>query len=257
MSTLTFAQVGDTDSPFATNGWDAPEDSTTYYNLPIYRLLSNPGGWINISQRMVDSLFNALIVYTDTSELYIQNDTLRLHPSISGADTVWDDLRVPMNSITPGIANPPDWVQLTGLGNLYGLAFNQSTEEEVYFEVQMPHAWLEGSEIRPHIHWTSDDAAEGTTVVWGLEYSIAEPFGTFPSSTTDTMHVDDPALFEHQLDSFSAIDMTGKTLSSVILCRLYRVAGDAADDYVGDAFLITIDFHYQIDARGSQQEYIK
>lgn len=86
MTMPVLAQVGDTDTPYATNGWDAPEAYSTYYNLPIYRLLSNPGGWININQRMVDSLFNALVVYTDTNQLYIENDTLKFSSNISGMD---------------------------------------------------------------------------------------------------------------------------------------------------------------------------
>jgi len=84
----TYGQtIGDTDSPYSTNGWDLPIDSTQYYKLPIYRLLSNPGGWINWSQRGVDSLLNALIVYTDSLQLYIKDDTLRFADEFAGSDT--------------------------------------------------------------------------------------------------------------------------------------------------------------------------
>jgi len=83
-STGVFAQVGDTDSPFSTSGWEEPVDSTNYYKLFIYRLLSNPGGWINWQTQKIDSLLNALVVYTDTTEMYIENDTLRLSPYAMG-----------------------------------------------------------------------------------------------------------------------------------------------------------------------------
>lgn len=76
INSLLAQRIGDITSPYSTSGWDTPYGYTTYFGLPLYRLLSNPGGWINISQRMSDSLFNALIVLTDTDELEIVNDTL-------------------------------------------------------------------------------------------------------------------------------------------------------------------------------------
>lgn len=82
----SIGSVGDTDSPYSTKGWDSPIDSTQYYQLPIYRLLSNPGGWINWSQRKIDSLFNALIVYTDAMQQSIFNDTLFTSENSSGID---------------------------------------------------------------------------------------------------------------------------------------------------------------------------
>ncbi len=78
ISTFTFGQkIGDVSSPYSIAGWDTVYGYTPYYLLPIYRLLSNPGGWININQRMIDSLFNKLIVLVDSLEFEIINDSLR------------------------------------------------------------------------------------------------------------------------------------------------------------------------------------
>lgn len=74
---------GDVTSPYSTTGWDAPYGYTTHYGLPIYTLLSNPGGWINKSQKAVDSLLYALVVYTDQKQLYIRSDTLVISDSLS------------------------------------------------------------------------------------------------------------------------------------------------------------------------------
>lgn len=67
---------GKTDSPFDISGWDKPVDSSDYYSLYYYQLLSNPGGWINRNTRKIDSLFNELVVYTDSTQLVIEDDTL-------------------------------------------------------------------------------------------------------------------------------------------------------------------------------------
>lgn len=74
-ASLSYGQ-GETDSPFSTEGWDKPADSSAYYDLFYYQLMSNPGGWINRNTRKIDSLFNELIVFTDSTQLVIEDDTL-------------------------------------------------------------------------------------------------------------------------------------------------------------------------------------
>ena len=78
---------GSTLTPYSTDGWDNPIEYSTYYHLPIYRLLSNPGGWININTRKIDSLFHATIVFTDSTQLQIRNDTLIHSTFMSGQNS--------------------------------------------------------------------------------------------------------------------------------------------------------------------------
>jgi hypothetical protein len=63
--------------------------------------------------------------------------------------------------------------------------------------------------------------------------------------------------FKHLLTPLPTMSGSGKTLSSMIICRLYRDADAGADDFAYDAGLFEIDFHYQIDSDGSRQEYTK
>lgn len=78
---------GSTATPYSTLGWDAPVEYSQYYGLYIYRLLSNPGGWVNKQTVRIDSLFNELIVFTDTTQLNIQNDTLRISNYAAGQNS--------------------------------------------------------------------------------------------------------------------------------------------------------------------------
>ena len=78
-----FAQ-GSITTPFDTTGWDAPASYTDWYGLRIYNILSNPGGGYSRNMRDVDSLLYELVVYTDNSQLWIQNDTLKMSDSLSG-----------------------------------------------------------------------------------------------------------------------------------------------------------------------------
>ncbi len=170
----------------------------------------------------------------------------------------WDDLRFGANLITPGVANPPDWVAIGGsLGGLYILEFNQSTEEEVYCFVQMPHNWKEESIIKPHVHWINHSGATGM-VRWGLEYSIASVGDGFPTPTIIYTNGDTcETQMTHQLIEFGDIDMTGHKISCMLITRLFRAAGDSLDTANDDVGLLEFDIHYQVDSIGSYQEYIK
>ena len=99
MGSIRGQTVGDLSSPYSISGWDSPVEYTTHYQLPIYQLLSNPGGWINKSQAKVDSLLNALVVYTDSLQMSIRNDTLIFSNYMSGhgvieANKNWDTVSV-------------------------------------------------------------------------------------------------------------------------------------------------------------------
>jgi len=84
-SKMVFSQkIGSIVTNFDTVGWDTPASFSTYYQLAYYRLLSNPGGWVNLNTQKVDSLLHALVVYTDTKQMQIRNDTLIISDSLSG-----------------------------------------------------------------------------------------------------------------------------------------------------------------------------
>lgn len=168
----------------------------------------------------------------------------------------WDDLRFPVSQLKAGPISPPDWVQLSGLGNIFVLGFSHVTTEDVYFVVQLPHSWVEGSELHPHIHWTSATGNTGN-VAWGLEYTIAGYKDSFNTATVDTIVVANPSQYEHSIAAFSPIRMSGKTISSILLCRLYRDSSSVLDTLNEDANLLEIDFHYQKDTWGSLFEYAK
>ena len=175
--------------------------------------------------------------------------------------TSWDDLRVPVTATNIGTANNPNFSQVltngAGSQGVYTYLFDASAEEELLFNVQLPHAWKEGTDIEPHVHWFPTSADTGT-VRWGLEYTWSNVDGTF--SNTTIIYINDAAdgtVYKHQLADFAAISGTGKTLSSMLMCRVFRDAGHVNDTYTGDAGLLEIDFHHRIDSLGSLSEYVK
>ena len=54
------------------------------------------------------------------------------------------------------------------------------------------------------------------------------------------------------------ISGTGKNVSSMLICRLFRNSSDPDDDLAQAAFLLEMDFHFEIDlAGGSREEFAK
>ena len=183
----------------------------------------------------------------------------------------WDDLRTPVLSLSKGGVNDPDLVKVkddgSGSTGVYAYAFDKTTEEELFQVVQLPHAWSQGSDLEVHFHWTpvATAAGAGTDVCWGLEYTWANINGTFGS--TALIYGDEQTngatekltVGKHYLTELGTITGTGHTMSSMLMLRVFRDAAGAGgtDDYDDDAVLLEFDFHYQIDALGSRQEYIK
>lgn len=209
-----------------------------------------------------------LIIDNDTGETRIGSDggasnylAIESDGTIefNGNATVWEDLRVPLSAIKRLGFTDPDWVKFKDDGGapastgVYALAFDSGSDEEVFFACQIPHAYKEGSDITPHVHWAPSDGNAGG-VTWGLEYTWVNIDGTFGNTTIIT--ADDSTnstSHEHLIAGFSAISGSGKTISSMLICRLFRDVSDANDTYGSDAFLLEIDFHFELDTVGSRQ----
>jgi hypothetical protein len=181
-----------------------------------------------------------------------------------GDATVWEDLRLEPVARNTGAKAPSfaNW-----FGGLYLYEFDNAvagSEKEIFFSVQLPHQWKEGTAIEPHIHWINKSTGTaGHVVRWGIEYSKAKIGDTFSSSPTTVYGTtiagggDITTQYEHMLTDFDAISMTGDTISTVIFCRLFRDSANAGDTYTGTAGLLYIDWHYQIDSMGSKTELAK
>lgn len=141
--------------------------------------------------------------------------------------------------------------------------FSPTIENELYFDIQFPHAWKEGSEIRPHVHWIpNSDEPEANDVRWGFEYTWANVSEVFPDTLliygNEKITVEDNVGNKHYITNLPAIDGTGKTLSSMMVCRIFRDADSVVDTYTDFAGFLEFDIHYQTDQeRGSRDEFAK
>ena len=198
---------------------------------------------------------------TFTGNVYTSGD-------IEYQDTFWDDLRVPVLSTKKGGSKEPVWTKIVDNDDssqgVFTYVFSASTEQELYFACQMPHCWKESSDIHAHVHWLpTANGGAGEDVSWGLEYSwadINEVFGNTNIIYGDvTKAAETLVQNKHYLTELGVITASGKTFSSMLLCRIFRDATGAGgtDDFGDTAGLLEIDFHYEIDSPGTSEEYVK
>ena len=172
----------------------------------------------------------------------------------------WDDLKFPSQGINPpGAGSDPSVDSTTGL-----LIFAGNADNIISGVAQMPHSWAEGTVIRPHIHLRFTTAAADKSTRWKFEYDMANvngnyvnDYGTYTELSTITVANPNNAK-KHVIAGFGDLDLTGYKLSTCLLWRLSRLAlSDAADNDTNNCVLIEFDIHLQLDAPGSEQEYIK
>lgn len=185
-------------------------------------------------------------------------------------NTVYDDLRVPATATKTGGSKIPDFIKIADNGSgsqgVFSYAFDDATEEEVYFFVQLSHKWKIGTTIFPHVHWMPvSPGGAGETVSWGLEYTMADAGSVFANSSIiygNTTNIAETLVQKKQYITSigSGIDMATITgVSPMLACRLFRDAAGTGltDSYADDAALLEFDFHYEIDALGSDEKYTK
>lgn len=169
---------------------------------------------------------------------------------------VYEDIRVNLTQAQLGPANNPGFDVFQSAVRAYH--FDPDADEELFFNVQIPHGYKYGTDLEPHIHWTPT-TTNTAAVRWCLEYTLAELDGTFGASTTICVADDgDGTAYKHQIADLGNIDGSAiDTLSAVLVCRIYRDADDGTDLYTGDAAGLDVDFHYQVDTIGSAGEFTK
>lgn len=162
----------------------------------------------------------------------------------------WDDLFFPLTNAKLGANLKPDYDYTNN-----GLLFPQNdTSEYVWITVQLPHRWLVGSTIEPHLHYIQN---ANTQPVFRMEYKWTN-IGDAVSGSLTTLDLNTNNLpytsgSIHQILNGASISGVGKTISSILDIKLYRID----NVYVGDLLAKQFDIHIQVDGFGSQEEYIK
>jgi hypothetical protein len=165
----------------------------------------------------------------------------------------WEDLRFPVQSIDPAGSTAP----ASRDNNDGTLTFSASAINIIAGVAQMPHNWLRGTAIRPHIHWCPTTTGSGN-VYWRFEYEIQSVGGTFTGygSPINTLDAADGTAEKHQIHNLYTTELVMTVIkeSSIMKLRISRVGNDGTDDYPAVARLLEFDIHYRVGKPGTESE---
>lgn len=183
-----------------------------------------------------------------------------------GDSTDWDDFVVELSSARVPTSNAPNWAQVTDDGGTPAstgvFAYHFDDGEYIEFHIQMPHAWKEGSTIYPHVHFECTSDVDPTDKFdLELEYiwvDVGEDRAANSTLVNRECETGVNTDTQHQIVNVpeNGIDGTGHTISSILICRLERIAA-ASDNYAGQIIIYDIDVHYEIDTVGSRDVIVK
>ena len=175
--------------------------------------------------------------------------------------SAWDDFRISATSTKLGGTKDPSFALIkddgAGSQGVFSYLFDRTAEEELYFSAQLPHKYKEGTDIYPHVHWNPISEGSGQYVKWGLEYTWAN----YNEAIANTAIISASGLANdasyHTKTDLPVINGSGKTISSMLMCRIFRDSTSDDDNYGDDASLLEVDFHYEINSLGSEERTVK
>lgn len=207
-------------------------------------------------------------IYYDGTDSYLKTDEvaasdLKLkcgsNKTIELQDVVWDDVTVPVSAVRLAGASPADEVSYKS-GMI--LSFDNSVDEYIYFVIQLPHRYKEGTDIKLHIHWTIPVSGAGAgieNVKWDATYSASSPTTddseSWPTASTGTAteDVQNVNLDTHIFTDIVTMTGTNYKISETIICSLKRDTS-VANNYANEAYLVSVDAHFEVNTMGSRQE---
>ena len=169
----------------------------------------------------------------------------------------WQDYQCIQNVKSVGSTGPTYIIHPT-ITTIYGYEYVNGSTKLLFSNCEMPHGFLAGSYLHPHVHFTvSTTTASSVTVNWTLQYDIANIDGAFTGSLTtfNTAQTYASGLtagvhYLQPLYAGNGIATSGSTNSCMLNCMLKR----GIDTYANSLLLMGFDFHYQSSTFGSLTE---
>lgn len=224
--------------------------------VTVCNISGSPHVYVGAADALIDNLYTKVCAPEYVAKVFVAAAP-GLWLCVNSTAGRWDDIHFPTAGVSPpGAASDPSRDTTSGL-----LEFSKSATNTITGVAQLPHSWVAGSEIRPHIHHRAKTDPAGTgDVVWKLEYKWYNNGDTVPASYTSetktfTLSDFSVGLQVADVDSFTAISSSSMRDSSLFEWKLSRLGADASDTYDDVDVLVEFDIHVLIEAHGSWDEY--
>lgn len=151
-------------------------------------------------------------------------------------------------TLREGVGNPAELAAFRGNTIAYQFLATATTETFVNWDV--PLNWKTGTNLYAALHWSPGNSTNTGNVRWGLEFTSAAVNGVFGATTTFyVLGSADGTAYKH-IQSVSD-PYPGAAVNQRFLIRLFRDGADVADTFPDPAYLVGIDFYYQVDKFGT------
>jgi len=167
----------------------------------------------------------------------------------------WDDAKVSIFSAKRLGNSDPTYEKLSddGAGSVgvYASTFSHLQNQEVFFDLQLPHQYKRGTDIKFHIHWAPTTNAAGS-VIWGLEYTVLNRLQPIAPSGIVEVAVAAPGSVVQLSSDIQVITGVNLVESSLVVCRFFRQT--TGNTYAAKAFALSADFHIRKNKPGTYTE---
>lgn len=169
---------------------------------------------------------------------------------ISLKDEGWEDLTADLASGKTAGSNVPTWSAFRG--GLSAYSFSATSMKELWITFHITHQYKDGTKIYPHIHWSPGNSVATGTVRWGIEYSFAKGHNQDAFGATTIMYleetIDTGVAYQHYITEASDEQAFSEDLETdgLLLCRIFRDAAHANDDFGSAVFGLTADIHFEV-----------
>ncbi len=170
-----------------------------------------------------------------------------------------EDIQVLTSGFTPGpnSVSPPMKDLWDGLVRVWAFGpkrHNSKHLKRLYFSIELPYAYKEGTDLFPHVQWKPLDDKPGT-VAWRVAWSLASLGEVFQAPLEFTVYGNtDGTALRHLTTEYKKISGAGVRGSAVIEGSLTRDFKDPRDTYPGFASPLAFDTHAQVNEVGKPME---
>jgi len=154
-------------------------------------------------------------------------------------------------SVREGAGTPAELLPF--YGNIAAYAYAPGSLTESFANWDVPLAWAPGTDLYLAFHWSPGNSNAGGTVRWCIEYTGAAVDGTFFAPITevyDAEHMANMPYHHHQVVS-TPFPGSQAAPNQRFLIRIYRDGAASQDTFPDDAFLLGVDFYYQVSKFGT------
>lgn len=154
-------------------------------------------------------------------------------------------------SVREGAGNPAELVPF--YGNIAGYSYAAGSVSESFTNWDVPLSWAPGTDLYLAFHWSPGNSNASGTVRWCIEYTGAGVDGLFFAPITefyDSPHSANMAYHHHQVVS-TPFPGSQAMPNMRFLIRIYRDGAAVQDTFPDPAFLLGVDFYYQVSKFGT------